>query len=89
MPVLWFEVTADLSPKLLKAIKFTLNGPIIGSICFFIAFAGCMTAVAASAVIYAKKKDKERLEEEIAERSFIDGYSTMPRITLPKDSTQK
>lgn len=62
VPVMWFEVTADLSPKLLKAIKFTLQGPLLGSICFFVAFFGCMVSVGVSAVIFVRRRKQNRFK---------------------------
>lgn len=57
VPVMWFEVTAEASPAILKALKFTLQGPILGSILFSVAFCSFLVATAISAVIYVRRKN--------------------------------
>ena len=81
MPVIWFDVSADLSDHLLGLIHFTLIGPYIGSFCFFLLFVGSMVVVAKSGVKYAKMK-KERPKTEATAEQEISAVS-YTHLTLP------
>ena len=63
MPVIWFEVTADLSDKLLGLVHFTLIGPYIGSACFFLMFCVNLGIVAYIGIKIIKKNNKLKSQE--------------------------
>ena len=65
MPVIWFEVTADLSDKLLGLVHFTLIGPYIGSACFFLMFCVNLGIVAYIGIKIIKKNNKLKSQETV------------------------